>query len=227
VLGTFVLSLKDNTMRKLILKMSVSVDGFVGGPNGEIDWIFKSMDDAAAEWTVNNIWQAGLHIMGSRTFHDMSSYWPHSTEVFAAPMNEIPKAVFTRRGNVGVAKAEETTTALKNATALNRLERTEATKAKEESWINATVISGDLIEEINKLKQQPGKDIIAHGGGNFAQSLVQAGVIDEYKLLVHPVVLGKGLPLFGTLDKPTHLQLLSSTSFRSGVIAKVFRPVAD
>src|SRR5882762_6043023 len=83
--------------RKLILKMSVSVDGFVGGPNGEIDWIFKSMDDKAAAWTLDKIWQAGVHIMGSRTFYDMAAYWPYSTEPFAAPMNEIPKMVFSKK----------------------------------------------------------------------------------------------------------------------------------
>ena len=63
-------------MRKLILKMSMSVDGFVGGSKSEVDWIFSSMDEGAVDWTMKSIWQAGLHIMGSRTFHDMASYWP-------------------------------------------------------------------------------------------------------------------------------------------------------
>jgi dihydrofolate reductase len=62
-------------VRKLILKMSVSVDGFVGGPNGELDWIFRSLDKDATAWTIENLWQAGVHIMGSRTFRDMAAYW--------------------------------------------------------------------------------------------------------------------------------------------------------
>ena len=87
-------------MRKLVLKMSISLDGFVGGADGDVDWIFRRMDDKAAAWTVGIIWQAGIHIMGSRTFHDMINYWPTSMEPYAPPMNEIPKAVFTRKGLV-------------------------------------------------------------------------------------------------------------------------------
>ncbi|HEX7928162.1 MAG TPA: hypothetical protein VF678_11255 [bacterium] len=66
-------------MRKLVLKMSMTVDGFVCGPNGEIDWIFRGSDPSSREWMVGFIGQAGLHIMGSRTFHDMASFWPTST----------------------------------------------------------------------------------------------------------------------------------------------------
>ena len=88
-------------MRRLILKVSVSVDGFVwGGPNGEVDWIFKSMDQGAAVWIVDTLWKAGVHIMSSRTYHDMAAYWPASTEPFAAPMNEIPKIGFSKEGSI-------------------------------------------------------------------------------------------------------------------------------
>ena len=100
-------------MRKLILKMSVSLDGFVGGPNGEIDWVFKSYDAGATDWEVEALWNAGIHIMGSRTFQDMAAYWPTSTEPFAPPMNEIPKAVFSRTGTIATAA---TTRALEDAT---------------------------------------------------------------------------------------------------------------
>ena len=101
-------------MRKLILRQNMSVDGFVGGPNGEIDWIFKSFDDSAMSWTLETLWQAGVHIMGSRTFRDMAAHWPRSTEPIAAPMNEIPKVVFTRKGLDQAA----TTQALADATRL-------------------------------------------------------------------------------------------------------------
>src|SRR5258708_2785682 len=147
-------------MRKLILKMSVSIDGFVGGPNGEIDWIFKSMDDASTAWTMDAIWQAGIHIMGSRTYQDMMAWWPYSNQIFAPPMNEIPKAVFTKTGSAARMEAL-TTTALKNAAAANR-EKTQdpAVIAKNiASWENPLIASGDLKEEIIRLKQQPGKDI--------------------------------------------------------------------
>ncbi len=92
------------------------------------------------------------------------------------------------------------------------------------TWTDATVASGDLAEEIARLKQQPGKDILAHGGARFAQSLVKLGVIDEYRLLVHPVALGSGLFLFSTLAKTIHFTLLSMTAFSAGAVAHVYRP---
>lgn len=101
-------------MRRLILKMSMSVNGFVGGPNGEIDWILRSLDAGAASWILDTLWQAGVQIMGSRTYQDMLAYWPSSTEAFAAPMNQMPKVVFSRRGRAPLAGS--TTTALKDAT---------------------------------------------------------------------------------------------------------------
>ena len=81
-----------------------------------------------------------------------------------------------------------------------------------------------MAEEIRKLKAQPGNDIFAHGGAGFAQSLIKTGLIDEYQLLVHPVVLGRGLPIFSGLEEAAYLQLISSTPFDGGVMANVYRP---
>jgi dihydrofolate reductase len=214
-------------MRKLVLKMSVSVDGFVAGPNGELDWIFRSMDETATAWTVDNVWQAGVHIMGSRTYYDMAAYWPTSTEVFAAPMNEIPKVIFSRSGLPKRPNAELTTRALKDASARrsDAGKSSPANSAAVEGWANPRVASGDLAEEIARLKKEPGKDIMAHGGAGFARSLVQRGLIDEYRLLIHPVALGSGLALFGALSKPVDLKLLSATPFGGGAVAHVYRPV--
>src|SRR5438309_1107322 len=89
---------EENDMRKLILRMQISLDGFVSGPEGEVRWIFDSMDDGLTRWTVGTVSRAGLHIMGSRTFSDMAAYWPTSDEPIAAPMNLIPKMVFSRKG---------------------------------------------------------------------------------------------------------------------------------
>jgi len=82
-----------------------------------------------------------------------------------------------------------------------------------------------LSEEINRLKMKPGNYILAHGGASFAQSLAKSGLIDEYRLLIHPVVLDRGLPLFSTFDKPVNLKLINSASFRSGALANVYMPV--
>ena len=83
---------------------------------------------------------------------------------------------------------------------------------------------GDLKEEIAKLKAQGGKRIIAHGGAGFARSLIAAGLVDEYALLVHPVVLGRGLLIFSEVTVPRPLKLVSSTAFPGGAVAQIYRP---
>ncbi|HEY1891064.1 MAG TPA: dihydrofolate reductase family protein [Steroidobacteraceae bacterium] len=191
-------------MRELILKMSISIDGFVASPDGGNQWVVDTRDPKAGEWMVNTLWDAGLHVIGSRSFHDWARYWPASTTMFAPPMNQIPKAVFSRQGTSILAGIDTTAAA--------------------ESWAKAYVAAGDLKEEIAKLKAQDGKPIIAHGGVTFARSLVAAGVIDQYVLMVHPVVLGKGLPLFADLSAPKVLRLVSSTTFPRGSVAQVYRP---
>jgi dihydrofolate reductase len=96
-------------MRKLMMKMSISVDGLVGGPNGEADWIFKSSDEASRAWAVERSWEAGLIIMGRKSFEVMAPYWPTATGPFAAPMNDIPKALFTKKGFKGIDPVPTTT----------------------------------------------------------------------------------------------------------------------
>jgi len=192
-------------MRKLILKMAVSLDGFVSGPNGEADWIGRTGGDDALDWLVDNLWQAGLHAVGSRSYRAMAAFYPTSKLVFAPPMNDIPKVVFTKKG-------------------LDASEDAAAAAPADGSWANPFVAKGDLRDEMARLKAQPGKDIMAHGGANFAQELVAHGLVDEYRLMVHPVALGRGLALFAALPNPVDLHLVSSQTFRSGAMAQVYRP---
>jgi dihydrofolate reductase len=210
-------------MRDLILKMSISIDGFVADEDGGAKWIFDTHDDAAAAWTVKTLWEASLHIMGSRTFHDMAAYWPNSTDVYAPPMNQIPKAVFSKQGSA-IFKVSNTTAALRDARASARSHQRADLQPGGDSWAQAYVASGDLAEEITKLKAQDGKPIVAHGGAGFARSLVAAGLVDQYALLVHPVAVGKGLPLFSDLAAPRTFRLVSSTSFPRGAVAQIYRP---
>ena len=213
--------------RRLILKMSVSVDGFVCGPSGEIDWIFRTMGDPEArDWIVDTISGAGAHMMGSRTYDDMAAFWPFSDTPIAPSMNNIPKIVFSKTGIKDGTQVDRTTRALKDANA-NRTGEEAAitpTAAVLKSWAEPTVVSGDLAKEVLRLKQQPGDYILAHGGARFGQSLVASGLIDEYRLVIHPVVLGKGQPLFCELRSPVDLRLVSATSFGSGVVATVYQP---
>lgn len=213
-------------MRKLILKMSMSLDGFVGGPNGEMDWIFRTPDKAAQDWTMASISNASLHIMGSRTYHDMVSWWPYSEEPFAAPMNAIPKAVFTRRGAASLAQAQPTQ-AVKDAG--KALEAQGGRKVKADpvvlaGWREPYVAADPMADEIGRLKQADGKPIVAHGGAGFARSLIATGLIDEYRLLVRPVALGRGLPIFSDLSKPQPLKLVSATPFPGGAVAQIYHP---
>lgn len=208
-------------MRELILKMSMSIDGFVGDPDGGLKWVFGT-DDEAKAWTVETVWNASLHIMGSRTFRDMAAYWPTSTEVFAPPMNQIPKAVFSARGSSAFGAAT-TTAALRDARAQAGAGQSTALQPGAESWAQTYVARGDLAEEVARLKAQDGKPIIAHGGASFARSLITAGLVDQYVLLVHPIALGRGLPIFSGLAAPRLLKLVSSKAFPAGAVAQIYR----
>ena len=206
-------------MRELILGMSMSLDGFVAGPDGKAEWVFSG-DQEGIAWKVENLWNAGLHIMGSRSFA-MAAFWPTSTLVFAPPMNQIPKAVFSKQGP---AVLEVATAALRDARAKAGNGQPAALQPGGESWAQAYVASGDLAEEVAKLKAQEGKPIVAHGGASFARSLIAEGLVDQYVLMVYPIVLGKGLPIFSDLAMPRPLRLISSKAFPKGSVAQIYRP---
>jgi dihydrofolate reductase len=212
--------------RKLVLKMSISLDGFVAGPNGEADWIFRSSGGAdSTGWLLDTLRGAGVHIMGSRSYADMAAFWPYSEMAIAAPMNEIPKVIFSRAGLAHGPLAEKTTRALAEAKARNAHQHgVTPSAAVLQSWAEPAVASGELVDEILRLKEQPGGFILAHGGARFAQSLVAAGLVDEYRLAIHPVALGQGMPLFSGLSSPCDLRLIGMTPFASGAVAAVYQP---
>jgi dihydrofolate reductase len=214
-------------MRKLILKMDVSLDGFVSGPNGESDWIFETCDEGCTSWEVETIWQAGLHVMGRKTFHDMASYWPSATNPFAAAMNSIPKLVFTRSGKIdfdAISRAAEklAVTAATADDAKRKAMRAspEETKKNQQSWSDP-LIATDLVAEIARQKALPGKPLIAYGGYSFARDLIKHDLIDEYRLVVHPIALGKGHPIFDGLEQPRALKFVSSSVFPGGATAQI------
>lgn len=212
----------SNTQRKtrpLVLQMQISVDGFVGNRDGEVGWVFKASDDQTKTWIMRTLSETGLHIMGSRTFKDMAAWWPKSSEAFAAPMNDIPKAVFTRKG----IEHATGTPALADATRAHGEGTVTPSPAVRESWAKPLVLH-DLERDIARLKQEGGKMILAHGGAGFAQSLAASGLIDEYRLLVHPIALGAGKALFSALAKPLALKLVNATACPNGVVAKTYRP---
>jgi dihydrofolate reductase len=190
------------------MKMSISVDGFVGGPKGENDWIFRSSDETSRAWVLGQCRDAGLIIMGSKSFQTMAPYWPTATGPLAAAMNEIPKALFTKKGFKGLDPMTTTTEEQSRAVA---------------SWAEAQVFDGDLAEEITKLKSEPGKPITAIGGAGFMRSLIATGLIDEYHLVIHPVVLGEGLPIFNGVARPLDLKLADVKTFPGGIAVHIYR----
>jgi dihydrofolate reductase len=195
-------------MRDLILGMSMSLDGFVSSVNNENDWIFSTGGPDAKAWKLKSVASAGVHIMGSGTFATLAAYWPYSTDVFAPPMNDVPKVVFARSGRP--ASEHPPTNAKAEPSAIA-------------SWRDAPVASGPLADEIARLKREDGKPILAHGGAIFAQSLVRANLVDEYRLVVHPVALGVGKPLFAALEGRSMLALVECTRFDGGALGLVYR----
>lgn len=180
-------------------------------------------DESALGWIEKTLLEAGVHIMGSRTFHDMAAYWVTSSDQLAEPMNKIPKVVFSKGGFVDKTSYGQTTQALKDATRIDSEKgvNTVAISPYASTWTNAAVAT-DLVAEIAKLKQQEGKYILAHGGASFAQDLVKHGLIDEYRLVIHLVVLGKGIALFALTPNQIDLQFVSSTPFATGIIANIY-----
>jgi dihydrofolate reductase len=176
-------------MSSLVLKMSVSLDGFVAPADGSTDWEAAGRSPDGASWVLETVSNASAHLVGATTYARWAGSWPGASGPFAKPMNEIPKVVFS-----------------------DSLESAD--------WAETTIASGDLTEEVTRLKQeQTSECLLALGGVRFARSLVETGLIDEYRLVVHPVVLGAGEQLF---TAPLTIEPISTSAFSGGAVAHVF-----
>jgi len=187
----------DNpAMRKLIVSMNVTLDGFMAGPDCELDWHFNSWNGEMAQAAAQQLSQADTIILGRITYRAMAMYWPMQAMsllcprediLFADMMNTHTKIVFSKT--------------LRSA-----------------EWNNSKLVKHDIAKEIRSLKRQPGKDMIIYGSGRIVAALVHLGLIDEYHVWVHPVVLGKGKPLFPELQQSINIKLLNTKIFSSGVV---------
>ena len=176
-------------MASLVLKMSISLDGYVAPVDGSSDWAAAGRSEDGAGWTAETLGNARAHLIGAATYKGWATYWPGASGPIAKAMNEIPKIVFSN----SLASAD---------------------------WDETTIVAGDLAEAVTRLKQEPRDGyLLAQGGVRFAQSLVETGLIDEYRLVVHPVVLGAGERLFSA---PLSLEPISTTAFSGGGVAHVF-----
>lgn len=187
-------------MRKLILRLSVSIDGFIEGAAGQKLDFGKSRSPEGAALVAEKMGHGGAHLLGRKSFCQMASFWPTASGTAAEHMNTIPKIVFSRKG----------------------FDPAEVTDAA--GWANAQVITDDFTTALAVLKQQPGKDLIAQGGIEFAQNLVATGLVDEYWLAMHPVAAGQGAGLFEKLAQPLYLKLIETTAFSTGAMMHVYQP---
>ena len=187
-----------NHMRKLKLQVQMSVDGFVGGPNGELDWMTWDMDEGIIK-RINEITDSSdTIILGRKMTDGFVKYWtnvqPDSPEyAFAQKMNNYPKYVFTKT-------------------------------LDESPWPNTTLAKGDIVEEANKLKQQDGKDIVVYGGANFVSNLIKNNLIDEFNIFVNPTAIGKGLTIFGGIDKYFSLKRIDAVPSDCGITVLKYVP---
>jgi dihydrofolate reductase len=181
------------TMRRLIYSMGVSLDGFIAGPNGEIDW--SGPDEELHRFHNRQTLELDAHLCGRRLYETMV-YWETAEEnesahgEFARIWKALPKIVFS-----------------------TTLERVEG---------NARLATGDVAHEVAALKAQPGKDV-AVGGAGLAAACARLDLIDEYRLFVSPVVLGGGTPFFPALDGRIGLELVETRTFGSRVVYLRYR----
>ena len=180
--------------RKVILKMVMSLDGFVTSPDGTHEWMFEWFGDDSNEWNRRALAEAGVHAMGRRSYEIMGPHWAGSEGRIATAMIEKPKAVFSRT-----------------------LEKADWGPAEIFGGDLRAAI-GDL------KSRDDGGTVLVHGGPNFARSLTRLGLVDEYQLTTVPIAIGAGQSPFAELREHLKLDVVEEERFRSGALAQVLVP---
>lgn len=180
-------------MRKIIVSHLITLDSLYAGPNGEIDWFITN--DEFFEFSNQQLTEVDTLLFGRVTYEGMRDFWTSDKAQADDPytadkMNTLPKLVFSRTLD----------------------------KAEWGKWDNATLLKGDLVEEVTRLKQQPGKDIVIFGSGSIVSVLTEHRLIDEYRLLIMPTILGRGKQEFVGITHPLKLKLIKSQTYKTGVV---------
>jgi len=183
-------------MRKLKLQMQMSVDGFVAGPEGQLDWMTWNLDDKLKSF-INEVTDSiDTILLGRKMTDEFNAHWEaivnkpeDESQLFAKKMVDAKKIVFS--------KSQKTI-----------------------SGINTTISNENLTDAVNKLKAQTGKDIVVYGGANFVSNLIKENLIDEFNLFINPTAIGNGLRIF--FDRE-NLQLIKSQSYECGVVVNTYK----
>lgn len=178
-------------MRKLFWMMMTSLDGFMAGPDGELDWHVTHGE--FARYVGEMLRSIDAILLGRTTYELFASYWPTSTQPEARALNELPKVVFSRT--------------------LSKVE-----------WSNSRLVKDDAEGEVARLKREAGKDLVLLGSAALASVLVRAGLVDEYRVLVNPVLLGAGVLTFKNVGGRTPLRLRRARALDSGVVVLDYLP---
>lgn len=186
-------------MRKLKLQMQLSVDGYVAGPNGEMDWMAWGWGDDIKQYVNILHEQIDTILLGRKLAEGFIPHWaelmktPETADAFTQKMVNTHKVVFSKTLHTS-------------------------------AWENTDVATGDLAAEIKKLKDTSGTDMITYGGSGFASSLIKAGLVDEYYLFINPTAIGNGMPIFKQLEGNLNLKLVKANAFNSGIAALCYVP---
>ncbi|MEO7121500.1 MAG: dihydrofolate reductase family protein [Ginsengibacter sp.] len=185
-------------MRKIISFMHISLDGFVAGPNGEMDWI--KVDEEIFDHAGKRIGEGDTALYGRVTYQMMEDYWPTAGKKPTASQHDIDHSKWYNK----VHKVVLSKTINPDSYRDGRLTNTE-------------IISNNLSDRINEIKQQEGNDILLFGSPTATHSLMQLNLIDGYWLFVNPIILGQGIPLFTGIKDKIKLKLLTTQQFTCGV----------
>ena len=186
-------------MRKLKLQVQMTIDGFIAGPIGEMDWMVWDWDDKLKQYVADLTEPVDCIVLGRKLAQGFIPHWANVASNADDPEQAAGKK-FTDTNKVVFTKT------LDNADLIVA------------AWKNTVLAKGELVKEINRLKEQKGKDIIAYGGATFVSKLIKHRLIEEFHLFINPAAIGNGMTIFSELESKQNLTLVKSTSFDCGIV---------
>jgi dihydrofolate reductase len=186
-------------MRKLKLQVQMTVDGYIAGSKGEMDWLTFNWDDNLKDYVTTLTKPVDTIVLGRKLAEGFIPHWASVAADATNPEVETGKQ-FTNLPKVVFSKTLE-----------------------KSPWDNTVVTGGDINDEIMKLKKQNGGDIIVYGGATFVSSLIKHGLIDEFHLFINPAAIGSGLAIFKELDRTQALKLVKATPFDCGIVVLTYQ----